>query len=139
MASASASLELSIPAHDVWQLIGGFLSLPDWVPFITESTASDGGRVRHLRTADGGAVVERLEHYDNAARTYSYSITEGPFPVTDYLATLKVEALTAGTTRITWGGQFVPAGVTVAESETLFQGVYEGGLAALQAHYSAKG
>lgn len=34
MAQAKASIELNIDVARVWQLIGGFDSLPDWLPFI---------------------------------------------------------------------------------------------------------
>jgi hypothetical protein len=44
--------------------------------------ASEGGRVRHLANPDGETIIERLEAFDNDARSYSYSILHGPFPVT---------------------------------------------------------
>jgi ribosome-associated toxin RatA of RatAB toxin-antitoxin module len=136
VAKASAVIEIPVSAEQVWQLVGGFNSLPDWLPFIAKSEPSEGGRVRHLQTADGGVVVERLQRFDNAARTYSYSISESPFPVSEYLATLKVEALTDSTAKVTWSGVFTPvAGVTDAAVEELFSGVYSGGLEALRGNF----
>ncbi|MGH8363809.1 MAG: SRPBCC family protein, partial [Pseudomonas sp.] len=127
MAKASAVIEIPVSAEQVWQLVGGFNSLPDWLPFIVKSEPSEGGRVRHLQTADGGVVVERLQRFDDAARTYSYSISESPFPVSEYLATLKVEALGDSSAKVTWSGVFTPvAGVTDAAVEELFTGVYSG-------------
>ena len=90
MPTASATIDIPASADQVWQLIGGFNTLPDWLPFIPNSELSDGGRVRTLQTADGGVVVERLQAFDNEARTYSYSIEQAPFPATDYLAKIKV-------------------------------------------------
>src|ERR1700709_2838796 len=92
MATASASLLLPVSVDDVWLLVGGFHSLPDWLPFIATSEADEGGRLRKLSSQDGALIVERLETFDNQARTYSYSIAQGPFPVTNYLATLQVAA-----------------------------------------------
>ncbi|NVZ81125.1 SRPBCC family protein [Pseudomonas yamanorum] len=136
MAKASAVIEVPVSAEQVWQLVGGFNSLPDWLPFIVKSEPSEGGRVRHLQTADGGVVVERLQSFDNVARTYSYSISESPFPVSEYLATLKVEGLTASSAKVTWSGVFIPvAGVTDAAVEELFAGVYSGGLEALRGNF----
>ncbi|WP_213878692.1 SRPBCC family protein [Pseudomonas sp. dw_358] len=135
MPQASATLDLPVAINDVWKLIGGFHALPDWLPFIASSISEDGGHVRHLRTEDGAVVIERLQSYDAEAHTYSYSIVEGPFPVSDYLATLRVESTGESSCRVTWGGTFQPVGVSAAEVEGIFQGVYEGGLAALQAHY----
>jgi hypothetical protein len=136
MATASASIDIPASADQVWQLIGGFDSLPDWLPFIPKSELSEGGRVRSLQTADGAVVVERLEAFDNAAKTYSYSILQAPFPATDYLATLRVETQGQGA-RVTWSGRFAPVGVSEEEVTALFAGIYQGGLQALRANYPA--
>jgi hypothetical protein len=124
-----------VPADDVWTLVGGFLALPDWLPFITLSEPAEGGRLRKLTTADGAVIIERLQTFDNSARTYSYSITEGPFPVTGYLATLRVTPVSASETTVTWSGVFTPNGVSETEAEALFQGIYQGGLDALKANF----
>ena len=134
MATASAFIDIPASADQVWQLIGGFDTLPDWLPFIPRSELSEGGRVRSLQTSDGAVVVERLELFDNAAKTYSYSILQAPFPAKDYLATLSVEARGEGA-RVTWSGKFEPVGVSDEEVVALFTGIYEGGLKALRANY----
>jgi hypothetical protein len=134
MPTASATIDIPASADQVWQLIGGFNTLPDWLPFIPNSELSDGGRVRTLQTADGGVVVERLQAFDNTAKTYSYSIEQAPFPATDYLATIKVEALGQGA-RVTWSGRFNAKGVSDEEVVALFSGIYQGGLEALRANY----
>ncbi|MGZ7456887.1 SRPBCC family protein [Pseudomonas sp. Ma2-10] len=136
MATASAFIDIPATADQVWQLIGGFNSLPDWLSFIPKSELSEGGRVRSLKTADGAVVVERLEAFDNAGKTYSYSILQAPFPATDYLATIRVEAQEQGA-RVTWSGQFAPVGVSDEEVVALFTGIYQGGLEALRANYPA--
>ncbi|MBV4482484.1 SRPBCC family protein [Pseudomonas khavaziana] len=136
MATASSVIEIPAPADQVWQLIGGFNSLPDWLPFIAKSEPGEGGRVRHLTTADGGQIVERLQSFDNVARTYSYTIEASPFPVSAYLATLQVEALTETSAKVTWSGVFTPvADTTDAAVEELFAGVYNGGLEALRGNF----
>ncbi|ANI55313.1 UNVERIFIED_ORG: hypothetical protein J2X80_003025 [Pseudomonas fluorescens] len=136
MATASATIDIPASADQVWQLIGGFNTLPDWLPFIPNSELSEGGRVRTLQTADGGVVVERLETFDNAGKTYSYSILQAPFPATDYLATIRVEAQGQGA-KVTWSGRFTAKGVSDEEVVALFSGIYQGGLEALRANYPA--
>ena len=37
MARASAAIDIPAPPDRVWQLIGGFGSLPDWLPYIARS------------------------------------------------------------------------------------------------------
>ncbi|PRA33094.1 SRPBCC family protein [Pseudomonas poae] len=136
MPTASAVIEIPVSADKVWALVGGFNDLPKWLPLIVKSEPSEGGRVRHLATADGGVVVERLQTFDNVARTYSYTIEESPFPVSAYLATVQVEALTDSSAKVTWSGVFTPvAGVTDEAVEELFAGVYAGGVEALRANF----
>ncbi len=131
-------IEIPVSADTVWQLVGGFNSLPDWLPLIAKSEPGEGGRLRHLTTADGGAIVERLQTFDNVARTYSYTIEASPFPVSAYLATLQVEALTDTSAKVAWSGVFTPtADITEEAAQELFTGVYQGGLEALRANFPA--
>lgn len=130
MATASAFIDLPVSAEQIWELIGGFNALPDWVSLIATSEAGEGGRLRTLTTQDGTVIVERLQTFNNAQKTYSYSIVESPFPVTDYLATLSVVAQGEGA-RVTWSGHFTPAGITDEAARELFNGVYQGGLESL--------
>ena len=136
MAQASASIDIPAPPDQVWQLIGGFNSLPDWLPHAHKSELSEGGRVRHIASANGEAIVERLEAFDNDARSYSYSILHAPFPVAAYQSTLCVQAMRGGkSSRVKWFGQFVPKGVSDREASRLFQAFYEDGLKALAAGF----
>ncbi|WP_415958476.1 SRPBCC family protein [Streptomyces sp. 021-4] len=133
MATTTATIELPVPADSVWQLIGGFDSLPDWLPYIPTSDLSEGGRVRTLVNEDGGVIVERLEAFDNAARSYSYSILQAPFPVTGYLSTIAVHAGEGpDSARVKWSGTFTPDGIGDDEATGLFHGIYADGLAALK-------
>lgn len=133
MATTTVSIEIPASVGQVWQLMGGFDSLPDWLPFIPKSVVSEGGRVRTLTTSDGGTVIERLEAFDNRQRSYSYSIIQAPFPVVDYLSTIAVVATAdSNITRVEWSGSFTPVNVSDADAEALFSGIYRDGLQALK-------
>lgn len=134
MARASATITLAATPDQVWQLIGGFDSLPDWLPYIPRSVLSEGGRVRSLLNPDGDAIVERLEAFDNSARSYTYSILRAPFPVTGYRSTLRVVGGDGDqSARVDWSGEFTPNGVSDEEASRLFEGIYRDGLSALAA------
>ncbi|MBK1836058.1 SRPBCC family protein [Azospirillum sp. YIM B02556] len=138
MAKAYASIDIARNAVEVWQLIGGFNSLPDWLPYINASRLEEGGRVRHIRNLEGEEIVERLIAFDEEHRSYSYHILKAPFPQKDYLATLRVIDIADGrASRVEWFGQFEPVGVTDAEVTSLFKNIYEEGLAALAALFAA--
>ncbi|MFB7507925.1 SRPBCC family protein [Streptomyces broussonetiae] len=135
MASTSVTRVVQAGPEEVWNLIGGFHSLPDWLPFISESVCEQGGRTRRLTNVDGEVIIEQLTAYDLQARSYSYTFLQAPFPVTGYLATLRVHALPGrpDAAEVQWSGRFVPEGVSDEEAEGLFTGVYRDGLDALAA------
>ncbi|MEU5985452.1 SRPBCC family protein [Streptomyces sp. NPDC047434] len=139
MASTSVSRVLPASPQQVWDLIGGFDALPDWLPYIPESTALEGGRVRRLTNPDGDVIVERLMAYNEVERFYTYAILEAPFPVTGYLSTLRVHTVEDREDRVEvqWSGRFTPDGVSDAEAEELFAGIYRDGLDALHRTLSA--
>ncbi|TDD45966.1 SRPBCC family protein [Nonomuraea terrae] len=133
MASTFASIDLPVSPDRVWRLIGGFDSLPDWLPFVTSSELGEGGRVRRLVTGQGDTIVERLETFDDQARTYSYSIVEGPFPVSAYHSTLAVHPADEGECcHVEWSGTFTPDGAGEEEVVALFNRIYTDGLDALK-------
>ena len=139
MASANVTIDLNVPPDEVWQLIGGFGSLPDWLTYIPKSKLTDGGRVRHLDNPDGQTIIERLEKYDLATRTYSYSILQAPFPVTGYLATISVIPTNGGkASHVEWSGTFTPKGISDEEAHNLFQVIFSDGLKALASRYANK-
>ncbi|MBN3761551.1 SRPBCC family protein [Burkholderia sp. Ac-20365] len=139
MARAYASTRMAASPDAVWQLIGGFNSLPDWLPYIPGSELSEGGRVRRLSNLAGEVIVERLEAFDNTARSYTYSILQAPFPVTGYRATLRVQEVEDGATQVEWFGEFTPVGVSDEDATKLFAGIYRDGLKTLAASFAGSG
>ena len=104
------------------------------LPYIPKSVSSEGGRVRSLLNPDGDAIVERLMAFDHTARSYTYAILQAPFPVTNYLSTLRVVGIDGDkSARIDWSGEFTPNGVSDEEASKLFEGIYRDGLTALAA------
>jgi len=139
MSQASATLDVSSPPDAVWRLIGGFNSLPDWIAGIPKSELSDGGRVRHFSLPDGQPCVERLVSFDDVARTYTYSIVRSPFPIVNYISTLRVHDMNGGTaSRVEWSGRFTPNGVSEQEATRIVQGIYDGGLQGLADSLASK-
>ncbi|MGW5941032.1 SRPBCC family protein [Streptomyces celluloflavus] len=139
MASTSVSRIVPASPDKVWNLIGGFDSLPDWLPYIPESTALEGGRVRRLRNPEGGIITERLVAFNEAERHYSYAILEAPFPVNGYVSTIRVHAVPGqeNAAEVQWSGRFNPDGATEDEAVALFTAIYRDGLGALHTTLAA--
>jgi hypothetical protein len=108
---------ISARPERVWRHIGGFGSLLDWLPTITESELREGGRVCRLRNTNGDTIVERLATYDAPARSYSYVTVE----TTDYLPTLQVLDTPDGTgSMVEWSARFTPRGVSDQDASSCF-------------------
>lgn len=138
MAQAYASIDIPVAADRIWQLIGGFGTLPDWLSYIPNSELAEGGRVRRLLNPTGSAIVERLVAFDEEQRSYTYAILEAPFPVLDYRSTLRVvENGGPDASKVEWFGSFTPDGATDDEASRLFKGIYEDGLAEIAKRFAA--
>jgi hypothetical protein len=130
MAKVSLSTRLPVPARTVWDTIGGFNNLARWHPAVarSEESTKGGATIRTLTLHGGGSIVEELKVKDDKSRTYSYSILEGPLPVTKYQSTLHVaENPDGGSCTVEWSSEFEPAGTTTSEAEKIIRGIYEAG------------
>lgn len=128
MTKVNVTQELPVPAQAVWQVIGGFNALPDWHPAVekSETKKEKGEMTRTLTLAGGGTIVERLETADDKERTYTYSILNGPLPVADYTATIRVRESGLGCS-VEWSSEFTPSGAPESDAAAAIRGVYEAG------------
>ena len=132
MAELNVERDFEASAGDVWEKLGDFAEL-GWMPGVgsVEVEGEGIGAVRSI--AMGPAkIVERLEAHDNDARSLSYSITEGPVPVIDYLATITVSEVGSGC-HVGWTAKFsTPDGVPAEAVVPALEGAYGGALDALK-------
>ena len=136
MLSVHMQVELKASPDEVWELIRGFHDLPDWHPLVEKSTPDETGKVRHLTLAGGGEVVEQLEEHSDEERYYRYSIIDSPLPLSNYVATLRVQGGGAHSI-VDWSSHFNADGVSDEEAVAPVQGVYQAGFDQLQKIFSA--
>lgn len=102
MARAYASSVIRASADEVWAAVRDFNGLPSWHPEIVDSEIEEGkpadqvGCVRSFHLADGAHVRERLLGFSDLERTYVYNFETTPFPVQNYIATLRLTPVTDG-------------------------------------------
>ncbi len=132
MAQITRSVTLNAAPGDVWALIGGFQSLPDWHPAIETSTRDDIGGVEHRRLglAGGGEIVEKNLGAD--AMSYGYEIVESPLPLVDYKAIISVADAGGGKAVVVWSSTF--EGTADGASDIIAR-IYTAGLDALAAKF----
>ena len=127
MAKVNMKTGLNVAPDEVWKLIGGFNTLPDWHPAIEKSELEEEGSMRRLSLAGGGTIVEKLVKLDDKERVYSYSIIDSPLPVKNYEATIRVKDDGAGNTTLEWSSEFEAEGAAEDEAMDVIAGIYQAG------------
>jgi hypothetical protein len=137
-AELTRSVDVAATPSAVWSMIGGFCAIKDWHPAI--GTCSEDGKLpptRKLVTKDGKTTFEETQiARDDSKYTYSYNFVSSPFPVTQYIGTIKVSANGSGMSTITWHGTYTPLRGKEEDASDAFAGVYEAGLAALKSKFA---
>jgi hypothetical protein len=142
MVRVQRSSVIAAPVEQVWARIRDFDKLPDWHPAFVNSHIEDGkasdqvGCVRNFHLADGGNLRERLLAFSDVDTYTTYAILDSPLPIVNYVSTLRLRPITDGDrTFVEWTCTFdVEADQKDAMQEAL-AGVYDGGFAALKAHF----
>jgi hypothetical protein len=80
-------------------------------------------------------IVERLESFEDHAHRYSYSVLEGPYPITDYVAHVEVVAVSPARSRVAWTGSFRPDGASEEEAAGIMRDLYERTMAVLRGRF----
>ena len=135
MAKVSIKTDLDASADKVWEMIGGFNSLPDWHPAIEKSELTEAGSVRQLSLAGGGTLIEKLESVDDNERVYTYSFVDCPLPISNYISTVRVQDNGEGGSTVEWSSEFVANGAPENEMVDAITGIYQTGLDNLKKMY----
>jgi hypothetical protein len=120
----SVTKQSSMSPDALWKKIGDFCGIRSWIPAVENCVLSQGGKQRTITLKGGGEVVERLDKWDDANRSYSYSILSSPLPVDDYHSTLSVLPSGSGST-LKWVGTYKAKGTSDAEAKKTMDGIYE--------------
>lgn len=133
MIQTSSEIVINVSNDVVWQLISDFgtPSLYFVNTIDCRITGQHIGAERTLTSADGSAVVERLETLDNTAQRLSYSLlTNTPFR--NCLTTMAVHRLGANQTELEWSATFDADGIPATEARALQEGALAANCLALK-------
>ena len=129
MASGKAEASIARNPDDVWKVLREFGALVEYMPGVDSCTVD--GDVRTVGTM-GISVKEQLRGLDDTARRLSYSVIESPMSnLVSHLVTITVDAEGDGT-HLTWTVDVEPDDLL-----PLFQGIYEGSVAALKEKFES--
>ncbi len=108
MGSTFQEIEIAAPADKVWQTIRDFHDV-SWAPNVVTSVDVVGDKSGDQKGAGrvlNGVFHETLRMLDDVSKTFTYSIDEGPGPLSggqmrNYVGRVVVEHI-AGGTRVEW-------------------------------------
>lgn len=128
MAGIAFERELPFPATSVWEVLEDFGNMA-WAPGVkqVEIIGSGIGMTRRLHMDGMEPIDEVLESQDPATMSFSYSIPRGiPLPVTDYLASARIEGIDDGRCRAHWSCTCTPTDDSMDEAqlEEMLHGTY---------------
>jgi hypothetical protein len=111
--------------------------IKDWLPPV--GTRIEDGKsppTRTLVTKDGQASFVEMQTARNEKEySYSYAFVSSPLPVTNYKSTIKVTAKSDGVSVVTWTSTYTPDSGKEKVAIDALSGVYEAGLAGIQAKF----
>lgn len=145
MPRSYASTVVDAPADAVWARVRDFNGLPQWHSgLVAKSRIEDGkagdqvGGVRNFELTDGTLIREVLTAHSDTERSYTYAFCEPPFPVRDYLATIRITPVTDGDRSfMEWWTTFDCELAEIDHWKDFFAtAVFKGGLDAIRDHFA---
>ena len=125
MTEVKVTKSINVPAAKAWEKIASFRGIENFSPIERSVVDGEGaGATRTCYMPDGAAISEVLSEVDADNMQIQYKITDGPFPITGYLSTVKVTVIDSSSCNISWGAQFEVSSENEGEMKELFQGFY---------------
>ena len=143
MAKIFRSSIINASTNHVWDKIRDFNSLPDWHPALINSKIENNepsdkvGCIRNFNLKDGGNIRERLLTLSDVEHICTYTILESPFPIENYVATIRLTPITDGDrTYIEWTAEFSCSQQEEDLVKSIGDGVFQGGFDSLKSIFS---
>ena len=131
MENAYVREEIAAPITAVWDLIRDFGDIGAWAKGarVVRVDGTGVGAIRHVE-GSAGRVVERCEAHDEAGHSFSYSLLESPWPLANYVATVRLTSLDPNRCAIEWSGSFDPTPAAPPGVRDLVEKTYRDGFIA---------
>lgn len=129
--NVTRTLQLAHSTADVWRHIGGFCDVDDWHPRVVECELKviDGKLHRVLTTDIGDQFIDQRIAKEKGL-SYTYSSSQTPLPVDNFIATLSIEPLEGA--QVTWSASFSSEDPTM---EAKVVDLIEAGLAGIEGSF----
>ncbi|MBL4905525.1 MAG: SRPBCC family protein [Flavobacteriaceae bacterium] len=125
MTNVSVTKAIQVSANNAWNTLATFRGIENFSPIAKSVVEGNGeGATRMCYMPDGAEISEVLSILDNDTMHLQYKILSGPFPITNYVSDVNVNALDANTCEITWACSFNTDSAAEGDMIGLFEGFY---------------
>jgi uncharacterized protein YndB with AHSA1/START domain len=125
MTKVSVSKQINVPAKKVWDALSSFRGIENYSPIASSTTSGEGkGATRTCVMPDGAKINEILNFANNDKMEMQYIITDGPFPITNYISDVKVTEVDTANSNVTWECMFESSSEAENDMKSLFGGFY---------------
>jgi len=100
--------------------------------FMADYDARGERATRDIVTTDGDTVFETMSKYDEAGKSFSYTVDSGTLPLKNYEATVLITGQDDKTCRIDWSSEFETNGLSEEETIEFLSGLYNGAIAGVK-------
>jgi uncharacterized protein YndB with AHSA1/START domain len=142
MVSVLLEQDMAHPVEKVWEILGDFGNL-GWIdgPERIEVIGEGVGMTRRVHMTGMDPIDEVLQSIDETKLSFSYAIPRGlPFPVKDYLSSVRLETKSSGTTTVYWSCtcEGIDDSMPDKDIQAILQGTYQQMLDWLDAHLASR-
>lgn len=125
MTTVNVTKTINIPAQTAWNKLASFSGIEHFSPIersIVEGTGV--GAKRSCFLPENVEIKEELTKLDIESMSFEYVILSGPFPITNYVSTVKVSSKGNESSEISWTANFIVGDAPEDEMKGLFSGFY---------------
>lgn len=142
MPKVHVSTVINAPIERVWRTVADYNGLPAWMPGMKDSVIEDNkkptevGAVRKLGMSGSKDILrERLEVFDVANHTVTYSVLQGPLPVKNIRTTIHLRPITDSYGTLgEWSTQFDTEPGKEEEGQQFMARVFSAGFRSMKKH-----
>ncbi|MBZ8132129.1 SRPBCC family protein [Afifella sp. IM 167] len=138
MTDLARHIVTSATPEEVWALIGDYFAMESWHPGVAACEREADGKTRRLTLPDGASIREERTDDGILPHAYAYSIVESPLPLKRHAATLAVTPQGKGA-RVDWQCEFAAEAGAEEVVAGILAGVFEAGLAEIEARLAGAG
>ncbi|NND77867.1 MAG: SRPBCC family protein [Flavobacteriales bacterium] len=125
MSEVKVKKSINVSANKAWSKLSAFSGIEEYSPIASSVVEGQGAGAKRVCTMPYGAKInEVMNSVDDVNMHFQYAITDGPFPITNYVSDVKVRSLDPNNCEVSWGCSFNSNAEVEGAMKETFEGFY---------------